>query len=115
MILPTQISAAHYPYGYRYAPYSIPQTATPNESHLPYPSSVFKTDFQTDLTLQNRTSPLSSVSLSPTGSDKLNRSLEEQLQHYKYSQYAHPENYNGKATIVKSDKQKLFKPYKPYE
>lgn len=168
VIAPTQIQQAaaaaaanHYSYGYRYAPYPIPQrnpTAVPPHAHsqlstppngaLPnYSSNMFKSDFQSDI-MQSPTSPLSSLSLSPTGSDKLNNPLksdvplnggllmtaaaqikqeqqqQQQMLHHSHHTSAHHQinhhnnnnnNTCDQTTIIKSEKPKLFKPYKSEE
>lgn len=152
-------AAANHYYGYRYAPYPIPQrnpTAVPPHAHshapqlstppngaLPhasYPS--FKSDFQNDI-MQSPASPLSSLSLSPTGSDKMSNPLKSdvplnggllmtaaaQIKQEQYNnnhshhtsvhhQVNHHNNNNNncdQTTLIKSEKPKLFKPYKSEE
>lgn len=151
-------AANHYPYGYRYAPYPIPQRSAPNVPHshsqlagnvaaagypmlagIPHgytPLSIPKTQTPPSESMQSPTSPLSSLSLSPTGSDKIVSPLKENghngllmtspsahiKQEHIQSHLNHHHHHHIQAavayeqtTLVKAEKPKLFKPYKSEE
>lgn len=133
----------HYSYAaaYRYAPYGIPQRnvvdhqsqagyalGIPNHGYPQLNVPMGKTE-----SLQTPASPLSTLSLSPTGSEKLASPLksnsadihngllmtapqppttvpssEQQYQHHHHHQQHH---HSGQTIIPKNEKPKLFKPY----
>lgn len=127
-------SPAHYSYGYRYAPYAIPprnagivdpqtQTIQSSAYSLGIPhgyAQIGMASTKGDHT-QGPASPLSTLSLSPSGSDKLSSPMKSSAAdiHNGLLMTA-PVHSNGDAhsynsnqtTILKSEKPKLFKPYK---
>lgn len=139
----------HYPYGYRYAQYSVPQRNGPpmglTHSHLqpttvtgsanypilssvPHgytPLNIPKPQTPPSDSMQSPASPLSSISLSPTGSDKMVHSQNGQIMspsaHVKqetmvsHQMANHHMSHFEQTTIVKNEKPKLFKPYKSEE
>ncbi|XP_055309325.1 segmentation protein even-skipped-like [Sitodiplosis mosellana] len=136
VITPSQIQSATgnpYTYGYRYAPYQIPHrnpTSIPAHSHSsplstsPSGTIITRNDIGTGLNnsfgsssdyLRSPSSPMSPLSLSPVSeSEKF-----APIPYHSNSQSSTPHqitNHNnnniGETTILKSEKPKLFKPYK---
>ncbi|XP_031632427.1 segmentation protein even-skipped-like [Contarinia nasturtii] len=130
MIPPAQMpssGANPYAYGYRYSPYPIPQrnpTSIPPHSHssplsTPPNGSIFtrgdfgNNSFGSDF-MQSPSSPMSPLSLSPVSETNLNDSKS-----HAHDQINHHNNNNNnnidEKTIIKSEKPKLFQPYKSEE
>lgn len=128
---PMMSSARPYTHGYRCAPYTIPPRSHPTgiptfvqqpqfhtmplDIHHPaYAPHVFRTDYQSDLQIQSSTSPLSSLSVSSTGSDEVPTPLINHLS-MPSVEVDNFRNYNinssYETTLLKARKPKLFKPY----
>ncbi|XP_055307314.1 segmentation protein even-skipped-like [Sitodiplosis mosellana] len=125
----SQISAAAanpYTYGYRYSPYQIPHrnpTSIPPHSlssplSTPPSGPIFSrgdlgnglnSSFGSDY-LHSPSSPLSPLSMSPVSEKNFQDSQPPMLH-----QISHNNNNIGETTIIKSEKPKLFKPYKSEE
>lgn len=123
-------TADHYSYAYRYAPYSIPQrnpVNIPASGHVtqltgPLPVSPvgLSNTHPAFLAMPSPTSPLSSISLSPTGSDpdhhhhhQLHNNNHSNIRNHQTSNHMHSDNKNEQiTTLIKTEKPKLFKPYK---
>lgn len=132
----------HYGYGYRYAPYAIPQRNAATPGGMVDPAAVHQAAMQQPsaypLTIphgyppqmgmpgkvehvQGPASPLSTLSLSPTGSDKLASPTKPDIHngllmtaasvHANDSHLYHSTPLD-QTTVVKTEKPKLFKPYK---
>ncbi|XP_055309375.1 segmentation protein even-skipped-like [Sitodiplosis mosellana] len=136
VIPPSQIPSAAanpYPYGYRYSPYQIPHRNAmniPAHSHAsplltPPSGPIFtrgnlvnglNTSFGSDY-LQSPSSPMSPLSLSPVSDTNSQETQQHhQIIHHKNNHNNNNNNNNiGETTIIKSEKPKLFKPYKSEE
>lgn len=126
-------SPGHYSYGYRYAPYAIPsrnasivdpqtQSIPPSAYSLGLPHSypqISVANVKGDH-VQGPASPLSTLSLSPSGSEKLSSPLKAANEMHNGLLMTAPvhsasevQSYvSNQNTIVKTEKPKLFKPYK---
>ncbi|XP_055309319.1 segmentation protein even-skipped-like [Sitodiplosis mosellana] len=123
VITPSQISSATgnpYTYGYRYSPYQILHRSPSNNPHSSPMSTQsnrqipMKDDLRND-SLCSISLQLSSSSLSPVSeSDKLFSLSNSNASLIKHHKISHQSSVNqiDVSTILKSDKPKLFKPYK---